>query len=78
MKLLREIKGYKLAVSYTVNESSGKMCSVVSIVNSNLISLYGDEEGQSYKLSVTREISSIYIMYNMIDIINIAVIYESC
>ena len=54
------------------------MCSVVSIVNSNLISLYGDEEGQSYKLSVTREISSIYIMYNMIDIINIAVIYESC
>ena len=54
------------------------MSSVVNIVNSNLISLCGDEEGQSYKLAVTREISTIYVMYNVIDIINITVIYESC
>ena len=54
------------------------MSSVVNIVNSNLISLCGDEEGQSYKLAVTREISTIYVMYNVIDIFNITVIYESC
>jgi len=64
--------------SYKINESSGKMSSVVNIVNSNLMSLCGDEEGQSYKLPVTREISTIYVMYNVVDIINIAVIYESC
>ena len=51
---------------------------MVNILNSNLISLCGDEEGQSYKLPVTREISSMYVMYNMINIINNAVIYESC